>query len=89
MEPINDEHRPFFCQFETNAFLSFFEEGHFANHGAELLWPFVAGDFSSQRLESSTVSTGEDYRPLVFEFPGDSFIGAASANPVSRDRVLI
>jgi len=72
MNAVNDKHRLFFWQFGSNAFLSFFDESHIANHRAKLLRPFIAGDFPSQRLEASAVSTGKDYSPFMFEFHGDS-----------------
>ena len=89
MKPVNDKHRPLFRQFDSNAFLSFFDESHIANHRTELLRPFIVGDSASQRLESSAVSTGKDYRPFMFAFHGDSLAGAGAVNHLSWDRVQI
>ena len=42
---------------------------------------------TSERLESSAVSTGEDYRPFMFAFHGDSLACATAVNHFSWDRV--
>ena len=77
MKPVKEKQRPLFCQFESNAFLSFFDETHIAYHRTELLRPFIAGDFASQRLEPSTISAREDDSPFMFEFHGAGLAGAA------------
>jgi hypothetical protein len=66
MEPVYDKHRPLFRHFESKALLSFFDKSQLAHHPAELLRPFIAGDPTTQRLEASAVSAGQDDSPFVF-----------------------
>jgi hypothetical protein len=84
MKPVKEKQHPFFWQFGSNAFLSFFDESHIANHRAKLLRPFIAGDFPSQRLEASAVSTGKDYSPFMFALHGDSL---TAVGPVLRESI--
>jgi len=66
MEAVNEKQRLFFWQFESNAFLSFFDKTHIAYQRTKLLGPFIAGDSATQRLEPSAVSAGQDDSPFVF-----------------------
>jgi hypothetical protein len=69
--------------------LSFFDESHIANHWAKLFRPFIAGNPASQGPQSSTIPTGQDDSPFMFELSGCSFVGAAPVNHFSWDRVQI
>jgi hypothetical protein len=89
MKPVKEKQRPLFCHFQSNAFLSFFDETHIAYHRTKLLRPFIAGDLATQRLEPSAVSAREDYSPFMFAFHGDRLAGAGTVNHLSWDPVQI
>jgi hypothetical protein len=80
MSPVQDNYRPLFCHFESNASLCFFDESHLANYRTELLGPIVAGDSASQGPEASTVSACEDHSPFVLSFHSGGFAGAGSVS---------
>jgi hypothetical protein len=83
MKPVDDKQRSLFCQFESDASLSFFDESHIAHHPTELFRPFIIDNSASQRLEASAVSTGKDYTPFMFAFHGDRLTGAGTVNHLS------
>jgi hypothetical protein len=83
MKPVKEKQRPLFCHFQSNAFLSFFDETHIAYHRTELLRPFIIDNSASQRLEASAVSTGKDDTPFMFAFHGDRLTGAGTVNHLS------
>jgi hypothetical protein len=66
MDAVNHIEGSVARQLERGASLCLFEKSRFAEHGAELLWPLVTGDFSGERLEARAVTAGQNDCPFAF-----------------------
>ena len=66
MHTVDHIKGPFRIQLQRSSFLGFLNQSAPAEYRTELFGPFIAGDFSGQRLQPGSVSTGQYDRPFVF-----------------------